>query len=304
MKNTGHLICKTIVVGIVCTLLFFSLSARAQLVGTDTVPGMSCTAKGAIRTTANAGGSGAYVLTCDDDPPNGKWVATLNVDLPTADMQAANKEYVDSAIAGSIPFCADSPAGLCILEAPRSTNDDAFITENIADGVNILGVTGTLSGSGCFEIGDLCPDGTVYIGYHPTLLEPLYIPTTDQGGKVVWRTSLGPYQGDLAINSIDDGRVNSDQIPNNTTFPAFKLCKDLTFGGHSDWYLPSRAELAYLFSVKQQIVAKGNITNFIVWYYWSSTERDRTMAWAGSFLPMLLDKSSPSFGGHVRCVRR
>lgn len=121
-------------------------SARAQLVGSDTSPGDPCTAEGVVRMTANAAGPGAYVLTCDGD--SGQWVATINAELPIANEQVANKEYVDSAVAaGGIGACVDNDTALCTLETSRSSKDPDFTAANIASGINILGVTGTLSGA-------------------------------------------------------------------------------------------------------------------------------------------------------------
>lgn len=290
----------TVIMFLACMAVLSPLTAQAQLVGTDTVPGTPCTAKGSVLMSANATGPGAYILTCDDD--SGQWRATINAELPTANAQVANKQYVDTAVAGNIPSCTDNTTGLCILETPRAANDPEFTAANIANGVNILGVTGAMAGGGCTDIGDLCPDGTVYAGYHPTLLVPLYIPTTDQGTTQVWKTSTGT--NDIATDSIDDGRVNSNQVPNDAAFPAFKLCKDLTTGGHSDWYLPSQVELYYLWSVRTQIEAKGNITNFQNAVYGSSTEYSTNDALVHIFASGYQFSFSKTFAVRTRCVRR
>lgn len=44
------------------------------------------------------------------------------------------------------PRCQDDDTGECYLDATRSNDDPEFVAANVADGVNILGVTGTLSG--------------------------------------------------------------------------------------------------------------------------------------------------------------
>lgn len=214
----------------------------------------------------------------------------------------------------AIYACSDDQAARCALETGRATNDPQFMPENIAEGVNILGVTGSLLSSvyppsypyagpsGCSSIGDLYADGTVYAGYHPTLLVPLYIPVTDQGTTSQWKTSKG--QNDIAIDSIDDGRINSNQVANSATFPAFKRCKDLTAGGHHDWYLPSQVELFYLWAARAQIQAKGNITNFQSAIYWSSTEYDANPAWIQDFINSAHYNGEKTTAYRVRCVRR
>lgn len=279
--------------------LFCVLPVQAQLVGTDTAPGSPCAAKGAVRMTANPNGLGAYILTCDGN--SGQWIATINAAQPTADEQAANKEYVDHAAERTIPLCTNDAAGLCLLGTPRSSSDPQFIPDNIAGGVNILGVTGNIAGS-CLSIGELCPDGTVYIGYHPSLHVPLYIPTVDQMQRYYWKTSSGA--NDIATDSADDGRANSNQLPNSPAFPAAKSCKDLTAGGHSDWYLPSLGEVYYLLSVREAVEGKGNITPFLDDYYWTSTEYNNNSVMGSNYGYGGAHNRTKTFQGSVRCFRR
>jgi hypothetical protein len=206
------------------------------------------------------------------------------------------------------PQCTDDATGECYLATARSASDAQFVSANIASGVNILGVTGTLTGglsgpSGCEDIGDLCADGTVFAGYHPITQEHLFIPTTDQSAGSNWKTSTGT--NDIATDSTWDGRANTNQVANSATFPAFKLCKDLTVGGHNDWYLPSQIEFYYIWSVHQTIEAGGNITSFQNTLYWTSTE----YAASNPFYQNLANgvqynNSAKNTAYDVRCVRR
>lgn len=303
MQNKPRLLLITLL----CAVALFPFAAQAQLIGTDSAPGDSCSAKGSVRMTANATGPGAYILTCDGDAPTGKWVATINAALPTANAQVANKEYVDSAVAaGSLAVCTDNYASLCALETNRAGNDPEFTAGNIANGVNILGITGTLTGglsgpSGCATIGDLCADGTVFAGYHPITHIHLFIPPTDQGTTSQWKTATGA--NDIATDSFHDGLANSNQVANSTTFPAFKLCKDLPLAGKS-WYLPSRVELDYLYNNRAILVAGGNITDFQNADYWSSTEYNTSFAWSQSFTDGYIFIFTKSTSYRVRCVGR
>lgn len=54
---------------------------------------------------------------------------------------------------------------------------------------------------------------------------------------------------------------------------AAKLCADLVLGGYSDWYLPSKDELAKLYTNR---IAIGN---FMDLQYWTSTETRQNAAW-------------------------
>ena len=62
--------------------------------------------------------------------------------------------------------CTDDATIECLLEAARSNDDPDFSAANIADGVNILGVTGTLTaGNGCDEGGHLVGGYCWYVGF-------------------------------------------------------------------------------------------------------------------------------------------
>jgi hypothetical protein len=162
--------------------------------------------------------------------------------------------------------------------------------------------SGVSGPAGCTTIGALCADGTVFAGYHPLTQVHLFIPTTDQGTTSAWKTSTGV--NDIATDSIDDGRANTNQVPNSTTFPAFKLCKDLAVGGYSDWYLPSQVESYQLWLARPMLEAAGNITNFNT-LYWTSTELSSGTVRVQNFLSGVIGSSFKTGGAvRVRCVRR
>lgn len=164
---------------------------------------------------------------------------------------------------------------------------------------------GTLVGpTSCPNIGNLCADGTIYAGYHPVLKVRVFIPPTDQGGSTIkWRSSGSG--ADIATDSWIDGRANTDQVANSTTFPAIKACKDLTLGGYTDWYLPSVGEIEYLYQI-QPILATGPFTNFAFGYYWSSTEYDNSSAYSQAFEPPngQVNGSGKTANYRARCMRR
>lgn len=60
---------------------------------------------------------------------------------------------------------------------------------------------------------------------------------------------------------------------------AAALCDGLSCGGFSDWFLPSRDELALVY---EQLAAE-NRGDFDAGYYWSSSQCDADYAWAQSF---------------------
>ena len=171
-----------------------------------------------------------------------------------------------------------------------------------------VGASASLAGaavgpSSCPNIGQLCADGTIYAGYHPVFKVPVFIPPTNQGANMTWRSSGSG--ADIATDSWVDGRANTNQVANSTTFPPFKACKDLTLGGYTDWYLPSIAEMEYLYMVRL-ILATGPHTDFTLSSYWSSTEIDNSAAYSHSFnVPDGSVNGSGKNGSfRVRCMRR
>jgi hypothetical protein len=81
---------------------------------------------------------------------------------------------------------------------------------------------------------------------------------------------------------------------------AARLCGDLTEGGYSDWYLPSKDELEQIW------LNRTAIGGLAMAQYWASTENntDNTKAWEIDYATGILyggkDKSST---GYVRAIR-
>jgi hypothetical protein len=161
----------------------------------------------------------------------------------------------------------------------------------------------------CPSIGDVCADGTVFAGWHPITHDHLFIPPTDQEkpgapGTYTMQWKNAAVTDDVNPDSIDDGAANhANRRGSISDFPPFQACEKLSFGGYTDWYLPSQVELYYLWSVRSTVEAAGNITNFHDSYYWCSTESSTRLAWA-QFFPRghqySIDKTETF---RVRCVR-
>lgn len=155
--------------------------------------------------------------------------------------------------------------------------------------------------AGCENIGDQCADTTIFAGWHPITHEKLFIPPADQGTTSAWKTSTG--SNDIATDSFIDGRINTNQVANSATFPAFKLCKDLSTGGYTDWYLPSREELSYLYNNRTQLES-GPMTDFDWSGYWSSREFTNNLSWYVHFSDGGVYTSTKTDTYRVRCMRR
>ena len=90
----------------------------------------------------------------------------------------------------------------------------------------------------------------------------------------------------------------------NTPGTAADICANLTLGGYSDWFLPSKDELnqMYLNIGEGNALGLGNIGDFDN-SYWSSTERDSNSAWFQDSSDGRQDYASKGVTFYVRPVR-
>ncbi len=98
----------------------------------------------------------------------------------------------------------------------------------------------------------------------------------DQSTGIEWGCNTTSIPGtQLAVGS---GKSNTSLIVascNQASFAA-KLCDNLTFGGQSDWFLPSRDEINLMYQ-NLYLDGRGNFSSFF--RYWSSTEYGANLAW-------------------------
>lgn len=100
--------------------------------------------------------------------------------------------------------------------------------------------------------------------------------------------------------SVGKGQENTTAILQNCTEAniAAKLCNDLVLDGYSDWFLPSKDELALIY---ENLFLKG-IGGFTTGY-WSSSQGAATTAWEHAFdtnNKLLSNKTSQNY---VRAIR-
>ncbi|MGY8868063.1 MAG: Lcl domain-containing protein, partial [Methylophagaceae bacterium] len=114
---------------------------------------------------------------------------------------------------------------------------------------------------------------------------------------------------------IGSGNQNTIDILNgcSTTGTAADICANLTLGGFSDWFLPSRDEINLIWQNLADSDGNGvntgqsdpnNIGGFDNSYYWSSTESDNNNAWVQSFINGSWGGGNSKASSHkVRAVR-
>jgi hypothetical protein len=166
----------------------------------------------------------------------------------------------------------------------------------------------SLNETGCgLSIGDTHQGGIIFYldasGCHGLIAAP-----SNQSNGIAWWN--GSYVDTYAYgNGIGAGEGNSQGIRRwqgtCSSCYASELCQDLTLGGESDWYLPSKYELNLMYENIGQgnALGLGNIGSFSNSYYWSSTEGNDNYAWAQNFTSGYQGPSVKGFPDNVRAVR-
>jgi len=175
---------------------------------------------------------------------------------------------------------------------------------------NAVIVTANFSGvgSGTYNIGDTGPGGgkIFYKSVTGFTLETAgiiahYLEATPANiGTFAWASS-GYTSTDITGTgtAIGTGMKNTALILNvDANAPAAKVCKDLTLGGKTDWFLPSKDELNEMY--KQRSILGISSSG----YYWSSSQDSNLNAWLQGFDDG--DQFHPykySEAGSVRAIR-
>ena len=193
--------------------------------------------------------SGVTKLTKND----GVWSATVKLAAPTS---------------GTITFFvwAENASGEHLYSGDNDlvvgTNGNAITVPTAAS--YSIGNIGPAGGTVFYDKGSYS-DGWRYLEIGPENLGKQVWSYVCGDGKVVGTTS----------SAIGTGQANTDaiiaQVGHSTS--SAKVCSDYSYGGYSDWYLPSLGELAEIYA------QKAVIPNLVSYAYWSSTEHDSYYAW-------------------------
>lgn len=167
-------------------------------------------------------------------------------------------------------------------------------TENgaLTDAVTIPRSTPLMSlPQGCPSFGDVCDDGTFYVGLSPDGDVEMYAAPQDAPGGNIYQWNNDNASGHVTTNVTNTitGEANtrtlvtidSDSItPGFQPHVAAQYCYDLVSNGANDWYLPGRNELGLLFSNGDHTLlglltgAVGDLSTS----YWNAFESSNTHA--------------------------
>jgi len=136
-------------------------------------------------------------------------------------------------------------------------------------------------------------------GYVSGQTHGLIASTSNQSTGAQWGCSGTSITGTNTV--LGTGLANTTAIINGCTSStnAAALCYNLSSGGYSDWYLPSKDELNKLYLNKTTIGGFSNVS------YWSSSQVGATTAWSINFnTGTLSNTSNKSTLMYVRAIRK
>ena len=126
---------------------------------------------------------------------------------------------------------------------------------------------------------------------------------TDQG-MAEWGCNGITISGADGI-TIGTGAQNTSDIEADctTSGTAADICANLSLGGYSDWYLPSKDELNEMYLNIANGSLLGNVGGLNFSYYWSSTEIDSNDVWVQFFQTLYQSNHTKNSTYYVRAVR-
>jgi len=144
------------------------------------------------------------------------------------------------------------------------------------------------------------------IAYLDTLDGTGLIAAPSNFGSAPWGCSENPVSG-ADGTGIGTGAQNTADIIavcSETNTAAYR-CDNLTLGGYSDWFLPSKDELNILYQNigHGNALGLGNVGGFDFGIYFSSTEKSGSRVWAQNFINGSPYGASKTGYWNVRAVR-
>jgi Protein of unknown function (DUF1566) len=209
---------------------------------------------------------------------------------------------------------------IAIMQTSSSSVNTAT-TASVTVGNTVSGTWQVTTGSDCCPgvstIGGACPDGyTVYAGITtdgtgakmctmPCDLGQSLVSSSCSGTRttVSWNNGSTNYQT-TGVTSQTAGKTNTATLitlTSNTDYPykAAADCVASTYGGYSNWYLPSQQELVDMVLNYSAIGGFGATSTF----YWSSSENALSGSWYVLSTTASTTATAKTSAMNIRCVR-
>ena len=126
--------------------------------------------------------------------------------------------------------------------------------------------------------------------------------------------AYGTEIGTGAQNTYDIVNANCSTETSGNSIAA-NICANLTLGGYSDWFLPSKDELNLMWKnladldgdgVNNGVTDSNNLGSFAESYFWSSTQVAGRIAWSQNFSNGIVKQNylgKYDYSGHFRAIR-
>jgi len=202
-------------------------------------------------------------------------------------MTAAQRDAI-TATQGLIIFCTDCASGEGELQIKLTSSWKNTIGDDVNDPPP--------------AIGDTYQGGIIF--YLDGNGGGLIAAPSDQS-SAAW----GCYEQSIGGTSsaVGTGAANTTAIVSGCSESAIaaKICADLTLGGYSDWFFPSKDELNLMYENigPGDELGLGDIGNFGSNVYWSSTEVEDDVAWSQDFDDGYQSDDDKDYTYVVRAVR-
>ena len=206
-------------------------------------------------------------------------------------MSGAQRDAISSKAAGLVVWC---------------TNCGQNGELQVYNGTAWTNMIGGTASNAILRVGDEYQGGIIaYIlvsgdpGYDANVQHGLIATAADISTAAQWGcfgTTISGADG----TAIGTGNENTIDIMAGcaTAGIAARLCGDLVQGGYSDWYLPSKDELAKLYAMK--VLGFGGFADDV---YCSSTEAGDYGAWVRSFVSGIQYPNNKNYTYYVRAIR-
>jgi hypothetical protein len=207
-----------------------------------------------------------------------------------------------------------SAQGLCWSTIPNPTTTNSYSTSFTASmsvlspntvyyvrayATNSLGTSysNQISFNSGYLIGSNYSGGLVF--YNDGNSHGLVCASTDQSTGAEWGCNGTTISG--TSTAINTGAANTNAIVAGCTTAgiAAKICYDLVLNTYSDWYLPSKDELNFMYVNLQT----QSIGGFASSSYWSSSELNNVAAWLQMFYNGTQSNAGKYSTPYVRAVR-